>query len=196
MTNEEKNRITVEIVLGMRYIHSKDLMHRDLKPENILLSKNKHARISDFGLAKEESLETSQTKGVGSLRFMAPELFEESEPERYDNKVDVYSFGIVLIFIISEQYPPFSLQDRANGILPVLPTTIVPWVTKLIHQCLDKSPSQRPTFNDIFHILQSHDYDLFNALPSTKPTAQQRISKEEIERRILKIEAFEYQHRI
>ena len=75
----QKCRITVELVLGMRYIHSRNYMHRDLKPSNILVSKNNHVRISDFGLAKEESIETSQTKGIGSLRFMAPELFEESK---------------------------------------------------------------------------------------------------------------------
>ncbi|KAK8849994.1 hypothetical protein M9Y10_018588 [Tritrichomonas musculus] len=73
-------------------------MHRDLKPSNILLSKNKHVRISDFGL------EMSQSKGVGTMRFMAPEIFEEKEDDdeeedddksetRYTNKVDVYSFG-------------------------------------------------------------------------------------------------------
>lgn len=50
-----KCRIAVEIVLGMRYIHSHNYMHRDLKPSNILLSKNMHVRISGFGLAKDES---------------------------------------------------------------------------------------------------------------------------------------------
>ena len=97
LTNEDKNRITVEIVLGMRYIHLNNLIHRDLKPSNILLSQNKHVRISDFGLAKEEDIETSQSKGVGTLRFMAPELVDEEDEEneqqeRYTNKVDFYSF--------------------------------------------------------------------------------------------------------
>ena len=76
LNEEEKNRITVELVLGMRYIHKFKIMHRDLKPLNILLSKNKHVRITDFGLAKLEELSTSQSKGIGTLRFMAPELFE------------------------------------------------------------------------------------------------------------------------
>ncbi|WP_304523318.1 protein kinase domain-containing protein, partial [Bacteroides acidifaciens] len=66
-------------------------------PSNILLSQNKHVRISDFGLAKEEDIETSQSKGVGTLRFMAPELVDEEDEEneqqeRYTNKVDFYSF--------------------------------------------------------------------------------------------------------
>ena len=60
LDEHQKNRITIELVLGMRYIHKKNFMHRDLKPKNILLSKNNHVRITDFGLAKEEDLETSQ----------------------------------------------------------------------------------------------------------------------------------------
>lgn len=69
LNNHQKNRITIELVLGMRYIHKHSFIHRNLKPSNI---------FCDFGLAKNESLEASQTKGVGTLRFMAPELFEEN----------------------------------------------------------------------------------------------------------------------
>ena len=47
-----------------------------------------HVRISDFGLAKEESVEVSQTKGVGTLRFMAPELFNEEEDENNNENND------------------------------------------------------------------------------------------------------------
>ena len=199
LTNEEKNRITIEIVLGMRYIHRNNNMHRDLKPANILLSQNKHVRISDFGLAKEEDFQASQSKGIGTLRFMAPELFpneEENEKERYTNKVDVYAFGIVLIYIVTDEYPKYNMAKVLTGELPQLPSTVCPWVVELIHQCLQLSANDRPTFNDIFEILKSHDFDLFAESNPSEPTIQQRKSKEKIERRILKIEAFEYQHQL
>lgn len=54
----------MEIALGMRYIHYINFMDRDLKPSNILLSKDCYVHISDSGIAKEESLEISQAKGV------------------------------------------------------------------------------------------------------------------------------------
>ena len=93
LDKHQKNRITIELILGMKYIHKKNFIHRNLMPQNILLSKNMHVRITDFGLAIEEDVETSQSRGVGTMRFMAPELFEESESvTRYTNKVDVYSF--------------------------------------------------------------------------------------------------------
>ena len=187
--NRQKNRIAIEIVLGMRYIHKHNFMHRDLKPSNILLSKNMHVRISDFGLAKEESLEISQSKGIGTMRFMAPELFEENDSAiRYNNKVDVYSFGITLIYIITEQYPDFSLKNIAAGVAPKIKGSVVDWVHELIDRCLSNLPDDRPSFNEIFEIMKSHNCDLFSDNKGGK------LSKD-IENRILKIEAFEYQHK-
>lgn len=201
LSKSQKNRITVEIVLGMRYIHSRKIMHRDLKPLNILLSKNWHVRISDFGLAKEEDISITLSKDVGTLRFMAPEIFEDNEDDEYEengisytNKVDVYSFGITLIFIVCDVYPKFNLKRALNGVLPKLPDTIVGWVRDLIVKCLSTSPDERPSFQEIFQIMQSNNYDLFSE-KSSKLTSKQRNMKNEIEKRILKIEAFEYQHR-
>ena len=170
-------------------------MHRDLKPLNILLSKNLHVRISDFGLAKEEEVSVSQSKGVGTMRFMAPEIFEENDDGiTYTNKVDVYSFGIMLIFIIADVYPKFNLKNALIGVMPQLPEKIVGWVRDLIVKCLSPSPDERPSFDEILQILKSNNYDLFTE-KSEKLTSTQRKMKDEIERRILKIEAFEYQHR-
>ncbi|KAK8865163.1 hypothetical protein M9Y10_010698 [Tritrichomonas musculus] len=195
LDNRLKCRITVELVLGMRYIHYRNFMHRDLKPSNILLSKNDHVRISDFGLAKEEDLETSQSKGVGTLRFMAPELFEESENgPAYTNKVDVYSFGITLIYIVTGSYPIFSLKKVSMGIIPPLQDSIVKWVRELIVKCLSPNPVNRPSFSEIFEILKSNNYDLFCESKSRNLSSTQQSLKKEIEERIMKIEAFEFQH--
>lgn len=73
---------------------------------NILLSKDGNVRISDSGLAKE-SIEASQAKGVGTLRFMAPELLaavEDDDSAHYTNKVDVYAFGTTLAYVVSGSY--------------------------------------------------------------------------------------------
>lgn len=75
-------------------------MRRDLKPANVLLSIKLHARITDFGLTKEDGLEASSSKGIVSLRFMAPELLNEGDAV-FTNKVDVYSIGITFIYIVT-----------------------------------------------------------------------------------------------
>ena len=191
-----KCRITTELVLGMRYIHSRNFMHRDLKPSNILLSKNNHVRISDFGLAREEDLETSQSKGVGTLRFMAPELFVEEEDgsTKYTNKVDVYSFGITLIYVVTGGYPRFNMRNAVNGVLPKLSDTIVNWVRDLIQRCLSFEPEKRPSFSEIFELLKLNNFDLFSESNGKNLTSKQQSMKIEIEKRVLKIEAFEFQH--
>lgn len=191
-----KCRITTELVLGMRYIHSRNFMHRDLKPSNILLSKNNHVRISDFGLAREEDLETSQSKGVGTLRFMAPELFVEDEDgsTKYTNKVDVYSFGITLIYVVTGGYPRFNMRNAVNGVLPKLSDTIVSWVRDLIQRCLSFEPEKRPSFSEIFELLKLNNFDLFSESNGKNLTSKQQSMKIEIEKRVLKIEAFEFQH--
>lgn len=196
LDNKLKCRITVELVLGMRYIHHRNFMHRDLKPSNVLLSKNCHVRISDFGLAKEEDLETSQSKGVGTLRFMAPELFVEDEDGnmKYTNKVDVYSFGITLFYVVTGSYPKFNMRNALNGVLPNLPDTIVSWVRELIVSCLSFEPENRPSFSEIFETLKANNYDLFGESKGKKLTSKQQNMKKEIDSRVLKIEAFEFQH--
>ena len=195
LSDEEKNRISVEIVLGMRYIHRQKFMHRDLKPLNILLSKNHHVRITDFGLAKEEDMSTSQSKGVGTMRFMAPELFEENESgTNYTNKIDVYSFGIILIFIVTNKYPQFSMRKAILGVPPELPENVTKWVCELIVSCLSVDPENRPSFAEIFEIMKENNFDMFNESKNQKLTKKQLSMKENIEARVLKIEAFEFQH--
>ena len=135
---------------------------------------------------------------------MAPELFEEKEEDdendenksdtKYTNKVDVYSFGITLIYIVTEKYLPFSLKNLSSGVSPKLKGPIVGWVRELIHRCISLSPDDRPSFAEILEIMKSHNYDMFNEIKGGKMTSKQRSQKKEIEKRILKIEAFEYQH--
>ena len=198
----QKNRAAVEVVLAMRYVHKRGFMHRDLKPSNILLSKKRHARVSDFGLARMEDIESSQSKGVGTLRFMAPELLADDDENeggenggaRYSGKVDVYSFGVVLIYIVTGSYPKFNMRSVVNGVPPKLPADVAAWVRDLILRCLSLAPGSRPSFAEIFEVMKANNYDMFADSRGKKLTSKQQHMKDEIGARVLKIEAFEYQH--
>ena len=89
-------------------MHKKNIMHRDLKPENLLVqdssdSKSINIKLTDFGFAtsfkKGENLDLS----LGSPLYMAPELVLEEE---YDNRVDVWSTGVIAYILLSGM-PPF-----------------------------------------------------------------------------------------
>ena len=189
LSNEDKNRITVEIVLGMRYIHKNNFMHRDLKPSHILLSKKNHARISNLSLAKEEKPGESREAGIGTLKFMAPEVLNEED--NYTRKIDVYSFGIILIYIVTGEYPAFTLRSVMSGQPPALPENIVKWTRELITSCLSFEPEKRPSFDEIFGIMKENNFNLFSDSKGRNLMGKQLDMKKEIESRIKKIETFE-----
>ncbi|KAH6761365.1 mechanosensitive channel of small conductance-like 10 [Perilla frutescens var. frutescens] len=102
-----KERISkaLEIAQAMQYLHESTpkILHRDLKPSNIFLDDAFHVRVADFGHARfltdEEKAMTGET---GTFVYMAPEVIK-CEP--YDEKCDVYSFGIMLNELITGEYP-------------------------------------------------------------------------------------------
>jgi serum/glucocorticoid-regulated kinase 2 len=66
-----------EILLGVEYLHSQNILYRDLKPENILLCEDGHIKITDFGLCKLNIVDEVSTKSFcGSPAYMPPELIE------------------------------------------------------------------------------------------------------------------------
>ncbi len=83
----------------MSYIHSKKIIHRDLKPENILLDEGGRVLICDFGLAKTISTFSAKANSiVGTFNYMPPEVLMN---DPYDQKVDVWSAGIILLELLS-----------------------------------------------------------------------------------------------
>ena len=95
LSGDQKNTIAIGIAAGMSYLHKLSIIHRDLKTANILIDNNFYPKISDFHLSLfvETSDNLPQKNIVGTPAYMAPELFEVGT---YSNKVDVYSFAIIL----------------------------------------------------------------------------------------------------
>ena len=100
-------KLIADVLAGLDYAHSRDVVHCDIKPENILLSLNSNgwgARISDFGLAKIiHQVSTEQTVCTGSPAYMAPERFYG----KYSPASDIYAVG-VMVFELALGYRPFS----------------------------------------------------------------------------------------
>jgi serine/threonine protein kinase len=155
------SKMVCELVLGMRYLHSRKILHRCLRPGGLLIDDGGHLLIGCF----EESRfagESELTLQVGSPHYMAPEMYEE---DGYNEKVDVFSFGLILYEMLTVA-PVFS-----KDLLPLLvmkrvlmserapiPDTLPSAIHRLIETCWQANPDQRPTFDQIFATLSTCDF--------------------------------------
>ncbi|NWY57686.1 E2AK2 kinase, partial [Chionis minor] len=86
----------LQILEGVKYIHSQQLIHRDLKPQNIFISHEDKIKIGDFGLVTSVVYGTL-TRNRGTESYMAPEQFGD----KYGNKVDIYALGLIWFEILA-----------------------------------------------------------------------------------------------
>ncbi|KAJ0407274.1 hypothetical protein P43SY_008049 [Pythium insidiosum] len=152
--SQDKLRIAVHVIEGLTYMHSLQppVLHRDLKSRNILLSDSLDACLTDFGVSRERS-DVTMTMGVGTLRWMAPEVMQGG---RYTDTADVFSFGVVLSELDTHQLP-YSVEGRnmpdaavitqiSLGRLRVSFSPLADEeVVALARQCMALSPADRPS---------------------------------------------------
>ena len=168
INNTMKTKIVIEIVHAMNYIHKKGLIHRDLKIENIMLNSIFETKIIGFGLVKINEyvndqfsfVNESMTKCVGTLAYMSPEMLNEEE---YDNKTDVFSFGVVLHFIFIGSLPKQGMKDKLIGKkikLPPPSASLSQSCIELLEKCFEPSPKDRPSFETILDDLRKMSFKL------------------------------------
>ncbi|ETI31596.1 TKL protein kinase [Phytophthora nicotianae CJ01A1] len=168
--NRGKLKIALHIAHALTYMHSLDppIIHRDLKSKNVLLNEKLDAKLTDFGTSRERVNE-SMTGGVGTCLWMAPEVMIG---DRYDDKADMFSFGVVLSELdthlspywhvkdpndSSRQMPePAILQMVATGKLHVkFSKETIKAVVELGNACVSLDPTTRPTASDALYKLHT-----------------------------------------
>ncbi|KAL3666203.1 hypothetical protein V7S43_008991 [Phytophthora oleae] len=118
----EKVQIALHVAHALTYLHSLDppVIHRDLKSKNILLSQDLDAKLTDFGVSRERA-DRTMTAAVGTSLWMAPEVMMGLH---YDDKADIFSFGIVLSEL-STHCIPYTHAKARDGIGGRMPDTAV-----------------------------------------------------------------------
>ena len=90
--SEEQTRFFIaNIIYGLQYIHSNNVIHRDIKPENLVLDENGYVRITDFGIAKE-NMEDNSSETSGTPGYMAPEVMKA---KNHSFSVDFFAVGVI-----------------------------------------------------------------------------------------------------
>ena len=159
LTNSERICAIVDLSSAMKEVHSVGIIHRDLKLENILLDENNKIKVSDFGLCTLMTVDNeskTRTQMTGTLKYMAPELVQEKTD--YDEKVDVYAFGVVVFLILTKgEFPKISLADVGAGKKADIPSSISGFARDLINKCWSYEASDRPSFAEICDTLKGNE---------------------------------------
>lgn len=100
-----------QILRGLKYIHSANVLHRDLKPSNLLLNANCDLKICDFGLARVTSETDFMTEYVVTRWYRAPELLLNSSD--YTAAIDVWSVGCIFMELMDRK-PLFPGRDHVH----------------------------------------------------------------------------------
>ncbi|XP_019454078.1 PREDICTED: uncharacterized protein LOC109355391 [Lupinus angustifolius] len=157
--------IAMDAAFGMEYLHAKNIVHFDLKCENLLVNMRDPQRpvckIGDLGLSKVKQ-HTLVSGGVrGTLPWMAPELLS-GKSTMVSEKIDVYSFGIVMWEVLTGDEPYADLHCASiiggivnNSLRPQTPTWCDPEWKSLMESCWASDPTERPSFSEISKKLRS-----------------------------------------
>ncbi|XP_047322343.1 receptor protein kinase TMK1-like [Impatiens glandulifera] len=173
--------IALDVARGVEYLHGlarQSFIHRDLKPSNILLGVDMRAKVSDFGLVRNapDKMASLATKLAGTFGYLAPEY---AATGRITTKVDVYSFGVILMELIMGQMALDNTRHEAQLVhwfdkllankdtfVKAIDPTIdlnqddetlsnISIVAELAGHCSSRDPYRRPEMSHVVNVLSS-----------------------------------------
>jgi hypothetical protein len=153
----EQNESVISIAKGLAFLHAHGIVHRDLKPSNILLTKEKFAKIGDFGSARAAELGLTQSRVAQSTLYTAPEVHEGNGATFAS---DMWAYGLILyeiltgrsVFDVTMPLGPL-LRRMGSDERPQIPASASPVLREIISRCWSADPARRPTAREVCGML-------------------------------------------
>ncbi|KYR00273.1 SH2 domain-containing protein [Tieghemostelium lacteum] len=171
----QRMKMASDAALGMNWLHGIcNIIHRDLKLANLMIGKDKTVKIGDFGFSqviKSGTTLSDQRGPRGTMLYMCPEVMMKQE---FNEKADVYSFGLILheLATCEELFPEYSdvepFYDAIcnKRIRPTIPPHFPKSLRTLMTRCWDHDPKNRPSFSEVSSELNNVLIDI--ALPNAE----------------------------
>ena len=192
---------------GVVYLHSRDppIAHRDLTARNILIDSGLTAKIADLGVARMVNIQPGQlaatmTAGPGNNLYMPPETVQEEGATRYNTAIDIFSFGVVSLFTLTQTFPkdlkPATYRDprtrrivgqseierREHYIQPMQAALgETHRLVKLTLDCLEYDPEDRPSAVEVLRRLEEVGRTVPQNCTETKLELIQQIQQKQVE---------------
>ncbi|XP_039165848.1 receptor kinase-like protein Xa21 [Eucalyptus grandis] len=169
----QRVKIMANVATAIEYLHHgqpEPIVHCDLKPSNILLNKDLVAQVCDFGIAKilaENKLET-QTRTLGTIGYIAPEYGSEG---KVSTKGDVYSFGILLLEVITGKKPIGEMSNADISLRQWVGASIPERVLDIVDTKILRMKHEDPTlskFNSIVLLILELGLECSKDLPGER----------------------------
>ncbi|KAJ3272569.1 Protein kinase [Terramyces sp. JEL0728] len=160
LTEENMRTICYETAKGIKFLHECNIIHRDIKSDNILLGSKGTVKLIDFGFsAKLETDDSKRETLAGTAYWMAPEVIKH-KGQGYCNKIDIWSFGIVVVEMVDGQ-PPYLEEDFVRAIYLIVTNgapkiknieKYSPELQDLLYKCLEVNVDKRISSSDLVEV--------------------------------------------
>ncbi|KAK5924001.1 hypothetical protein CgunFtcFv8_000920 [Champsocephalus gunnari] len=177
---------------GMNYLHLHKIIHRDLKSPNMLITHDDLVKISDFGTSRELRDKSTKMSFAGTVAWMAPEVIRN---EPVSEKVDIWSFGVVLWEMLTGEVPYRDVDSSAiiwgvgnNSLQLPIPESCPDGFKILLRQCWNCKPRNRPSFRQILLHLDIASADVLST-PQETYFKSQAEWREEVKQHFEKIKS-------
>ncbi|CAI4049300.1 hypothetical protein SKDZ_14G0350 [Saccharomyces kudriavzevii ZP591] len=157
LTEPQIAYIVRETCQGLKFLHDKHIIHRDIKSDNVLLDTRARVKITDFGFcARLTDKRSKRATMVGTPYWMAPEVVKQRE---YDEKIDVWSLGIMTIEML-EGEPPYLNEDPLKALYLIAtngtpklkyPETLSLEIKRFLSVCLCVDVRYRASTEELLH---------------------------------------------